>query len=616
MFCTKCGFELPEGTVFCTSCGAKQEQAFVEVQSFQKEGNEKPKTGLKWSLKKPGAPKAGNSLPGDKKKRKKIIGSCIAGVAVIALVAGAVVLNQPKIKLMRSAHKTYRDAVKTETGIGEYLGLKEIMEEIRTGKTHQEFTIAGKQDGEHLGLRAVINMDKKSGEMGLSAYPMYKNSELTELLLYRNPERTAIALPDLYDGSFYFSNADAVKKFRESALNAFIEQWTGRHGGEDVMSDEDRAKAAQMMQRFLAQSDGTLKQMGKNITVEKIGNKNFTIGGKAKKCKGFEVTVSKKDMKNMLKEVYKFVEKDESPKRIFTSLPRMGEDEFEYFLNFLDMMMSELENSLEDDFVMTLYTGPKGRMVSMEWEYEFAFSGMENTGVSMNVSLLGKENPLDVIEAEYKFPSMVNGVPSGYTGIITPTRYTYTLNRELTYNKSSGQMEDAVELLAKASKNDWNDSAKVSCITSLNQKNGAWDVTLRVDDDKVKAEGSISDVKKGKSFNFVMDKLKFDNSYAPTFEGQYTVEALGKEQLNVIPENLGDEIDIFDMGMSEIQKISGNVAKKLAAKAAKAGLEALSDEILRGRPIRIGGGYPAEKSEETAAATEAPVAETKAESGY
>ena len=613
MFCTKCGFELPDGTVFCTSCGARQEQIVVEVQDIQKEGNKKPKTALKWSLKKPGTAKAGNSLPGDKKKRKKIIGSCVAGVAVIALVAGAVVLNQPKTKLMRSAYKTYRDAVKTETGIGEYLGLKEIMKEIRTGKTHQEFSIAGKQDGERLGLRAVINMDKKSGEMGLSAYPMYKNSELTELLMYRNQERTAIALPDLYDGSFYFSNADAVKKFRESALNAFIEQWTGRHGGEDVMSDEDRAKAAQMMQRFLAQSDGTLKQMGKNITVEKIGSKSFTIGGKAKKCKGYEVTVSKKDMKNMLKEVTKFVEKDESPKRIFTSMPRMGEEEFEYFLDGLDEMMSELENSLEDDFVMTLYTGPKGRLVSMEWEYEFMMNKYEFP-VKLNLALLGNENPLDVIEAEYSIDEKSVGNSSG-----DYDKYTYTLLREQTYNKSSKQMEDSGEIVCK---NAWSynggenrsSTSKIGYTTSFNQKSGAWDATLRVDDDTVKAEGTISDVKKGKSFNFVLDKLKFDNSYAPTFEGQYTVGALGKEPLNMIPENLGDEIDIFDMGLSEIQKIGENVAKKLAAKAAKAGLEALSNEILSGRPIRIGGGYPA--PETTAVPTEAPTAETTEESSY
>lgn len=316
MFCTKCGFELPDGTVFCTSCGAKQKQAAVESENLQNSEVEKQRIIPKWNLKKEKQTETGTTLPGGKKKRGKMVGACVAGVAVISIMIGAVVLNQPKIKLMRSAYKTYQDIVKTESGVGEYLGWNDLRKEIQTGKTHHEFTFAGKKDGERLGLRAVINMDKKSGETGLMAYPLYKNSELTELLMYRNKERTVMAVPDLYDGSFYFMNEDMMRKFRDSALNSYLKELTGIGFGDDgdSMSEDDREALNSMMSRFMEQSSDTWKQMGKNITVEKNGSKNFTVGGKSKKCKAYEVTIPKKDMKNVLKEVSKFVEKDDSVK--------------------------------------------------------------------------------------------------------------------------------------------------------------------------------------------------------------------------------------------------------------------------------------------------------------
>lgn len=594
MFCTKCGFELPEGTVFCTSCGARQEQPVVESENLQEDKKKESKIVQKWNLKKTGAAKSGDLLTGDKKKRRKLIGGCVAGVAVIGLIAGTVVLNQPKIKLMRSAYKTYRDAVKTESGIGAYLGLKDIVKEIQTGKTHQELLFSGKQDGERIGVKSVLNMDKKSGETAIQAFPMYKDSELTELLVYRNQERTVMAAPDLYDGSFYFNNEDAARKFRESALNSYLKQLTGigLEDDGDLINDKDRAAIDGMMNRFLEQSSGTLKQMGKNITVEKIDSKNFTINGKSKKCKGYEVTIPKKDMKNVLKEAAKFVRKDDSVKKIISYGPMgypmglVSAEMVEYrnraverAVNELDEAISDLESNLEDDLVVILYTGPKGRLVSMESEYEFTI-GRYETPVALTVSLLGAGNPLDMVELECDFAQ--NILQDGYR---QSDRYTISLLREQTYNKSSKQLDDTGEVTVK---NIWNDSVytdKLSYGLSLNQKSGVWDLSLKADDSTVRAEGTLADVKKGNGFTLVLDKLKFDNSYMPVFEGQYVVGPLGKEPVNMIPEDLGEEIDLFDMGISEVQKIGENVAKKLTSKIAKAGLERLTNGIFGSRAV-------------------------------
>lgn len=557
MFCTKCGLELPDGTVFCTSCGAKQEQAAAESEDLQSQGTNEQKILRKWSFPKKGTAASGQTPSGKQKKRGKIIGISMAVVAVVVLAVGAVVLNQPKIKLIRCAYQTYRDMVKTESGVEQYLGLKDIVKMVQTGKTHQELTFAGKQDGERFGIRAVLNMDKKSGETAGLAYPMYKNSELTELLMYRNQERTVIAAPDLYDGSFYFRNEDMIRNFRDSALNAYIEQRIGRHGGEDSMSNEDWEALDGLMNRFIAQSSDTWKQMGKNITVEKTDSKNFTIGGKSKKCAGYEVTIPKKDMKNVLKVVAKFAEKDNSIKKIIISMPGMGERDYELFLRELDEMMSDLESTLEDDLVMILYTGPKGRLISMEGEYKFALSRHE-IPLSLTVSLLGTGNPLDMVELECDYTNTI-----AWDGSQQSDRYTISVLREQTYNKSSKQLDDSGEITVK---NIWNNNVytdKMSYGFSLNQKSGAWDLSLKADDDTVKADGTISDVIKGKGFTLVLDKLKFDSSYMPTFEGQYVVGTLGKETMNVIPEDLGEEIDLFDMGMSEVQRVGEGVIKKL-----------------------------------------------------
>lgn len=136
MYCTKCGAEMPDDALFCTACGEKIDHE-DEAASETTEGGNKEKMGKRaWNR-----TYASDSRKAPK-KGMKIALIAAAGIAVCGLAAGVVLLNQPKAVIARGVKNTWKAICTEESGVPEYLGLRQISRMVDTGKSRRKAELA------------------------------------------------------------------------------------------------------------------------------------------------------------------------------------------------------------------------------------------------------------------------------------------------------------------------------------------------------------------------------------------------------------------------------------------------------------------------------------------
>ena len=146
MYCTKCGAEMPDDALFCTACGEKIDHE-DEAASETTEGGNKEKMGKRaWNR-----TYASDSRKAPK-KGMKIALIAAAGIAVCGLAAGVVLLNQPKAVIARGVKNTWKAICTEESGVPEYLGLRQISRMVDTGKSRRKAELAVSVGPQNMGI--------------------------------------------------------------------------------------------------------------------------------------------------------------------------------------------------------------------------------------------------------------------------------------------------------------------------------------------------------------------------------------------------------------------------------------------------------------------------------
>lgn len=549
MFCTKCGSEIPAGDAFCTNCGAKQE---MEADSSNLEkaagrGTKKLAAASRVKL----FFNRGNKKPLGK-------GKIVIGAAAVVIAAGALIfLNVPKNKVMLGAYKTGKAILKEDTALDKILGLSDIKDDIVNGKTMQ--TVSAEVKGSDstwgiapdIGLKGEIASDRKKGTLLITGYPTYNGKEQLEGILYRNEAQTVMAVPDLYDGYFYFDNATMKDKFYDSALNRLLLEQ-----GIEILHETERAGESRSYSQYTGEA---WKQLYKGAKVTRDENKSFQINGKTKRCKGYEVVFSKKDMKNLLKSHIKFIDNHPTVRALvgagmtmdgglYGRSEREKEARIDDEMNYIIRALETCQDSLNDDLTMLVYIGPKGRVVSVEGEYDFEFED-DDFSIEGALSLLGKGNPLDDVAIE-------GSCSNSYDN----DRLSFEFTGNQTLKKSDRQVNSIMELSAS----DGYGKGKCTWEGNVDAKDKTWDLTVKLPSVTAKAEGTLDNLKKGKSLQMDIDKLKMEASGITflTLEGSYSVAPLGNTKIEN-PSDGNETIDLFDMGESDIRRVVSSAVQNL-----------------------------------------------------
>lgn len=511
MFCTNCGKEIPDDSAFCTFCGQK-----VEAEQKKRKADI-----IGGSLRKRSKPSI-----------KMALGIGGAAVLAVAGISFAVARSNPKTIVTEGIQKTWKAICKEETGLGAYLGRKQLIKLLETGKTRQE--ISGNMSASILGLRldnaqVHVQIDKNGGkELSAAAEAVIEGQELGEGLLYRNEDAIYVSAPELIDGSFYLEPAQLEEKLENSGYRAELLNTYGLYVPEEMEINHDQL--AKKLKDALKEDWSKLYE---NMKVEKTQEKSFSVGGKQTKCQGYEITIQKEDLKDVLEAA-----SDAVVPEIINSRPifvhdysgqelldggvssngevsedsvREIEQEYERAIKTIQQVVKQCLSLIKSDQVFNVYIGPKGRIVAAEAEWEIpqeilaplaAFEGMEIPAgieeslgtVSGRLEFLGSKNPLDNAKAEGSLN--LGGLVSCTVGV-------------------ERKMNDTKEELQDSAKIFWTASGLIGMLSEnaevegrLNKETGEWKLETSLSgSDGLSVGGTFSDVKKGKGFCLTIDDI-------------------------------------------------------------------------------------------------------------
>ncbi|MCC8024829.1 MAG: zinc ribbon domain-containing protein [Clostridium sp.] len=542
MFCTKCGEVLPDDALFCTSCGEP-----VETETEEGGGSE-----------------AGAADPGRKKGPSKtvlIAMGAVAGVAACGLVAAAFVWNRPGAVVLRGIKNTVEAACTQESGVSEYLGMNKINKMLTSGDSRQTMTFEGAAGSSDYGITSASvgfnwQLDKsKDGKTSGKVTGTVANMDAIGLEFYNDKDITVVGLPDLYKKYFYLNHKELEEKLESSKFRAKLrEDFDINISGNYSKEERDIAYG------YWTASKGDWAALAKNMKITGLDKKKFTIGGKSKACKGYELTIQKDDLKNINEGFFNYLSGNSY---VVDGLGAMSYGWYDYdkrvsaVKDDFKTMRKELAKALKDDLVIRLYIGPKGRIVYAESEYSLRIDSSERLNLSCALEMTGEKNPLDNLKLEGELDDGRYGNSAGFT-----------VERELKDGKTS--LKDSLEVEGYI-KDNYGD--RLSCRTtaegSLNKENAEWEVELGLVVPGFRAsaaaEGSVEDLKKGSRFNILLDDvtLKAYDSTAPILEveASYGVEPLKEAVVN--PGEDAKTVNVLNLSADDWKEIEDEIEDNL-----------------------------------------------------
>lgn len=564
MFCTKCGEALPDDALFCTSCGEPMEMDTGEG----------------------GAPEGGKALAGKKKghsKTRLIVLGAVAGVTVCALIVGAVVWNRPGAVILRSIKNTVKAASTQESGVAQYLGMNKINKMLTSGDSRQTMTIEASSDYgiTSSGLGVNWQLDKsKDGKMRGAVSGTVADMDAIGLEFYNDKEITVVGIPDLYKKYFYLNHGELEEKLKSSKFRAMLKENFDIHISGDF-SKEQR----EVVSGYWSASKRDWAVLAKNMKITKLDKRMFTIGGKGKSCKGYEITIQKEDLKNVTKGYFNYLSDNSY---IVNSIGAMVSESPEDVKLGLKTMRKELVKAMKEDFVIQLYIGPKGRIVYGESGYSLRIDSYTDLNLTGALEMTGQKNPLDKLKLEIEANNDWYGNAVGFS-----------VERELKDGKTS--IKDSLELEETVKDSYGNRLYRAFVDGELNKENAEWELELGLlvaPDFEVSAvaEGSVEDLKRGSHFNILLNDITLQtyDSTAPILEveASYGVKPLKESIVN--PAEDGKTVNVLGLSEEDWYEIGSEIVDNL---------------YNRSSPSTNSGGWGFGGSSGAAATTAAPIEE-------
>ena len=478
MFCTNCGKEIPDDSIFCTFCGQKVDGGAAPAD-------------------------AGSSVMSKLPKKISKKSATVAAAAAVVIVVGAVVMNvaaSPKAAVAKGIQKTWKASCQKETGLNAYLGMNSLEKMLKDKSASQ--IVSGSVSARIFGTQAgdadfKVQLDtEKDEKLAVNAEGSIAGMDIGTISFYKDEKDVYAAATELLDGSFHVDLKDLEKKLndRDYLESLWDDYKIYIAEGQDIDSKELSEKIAKT-----AKTD--LKALYKNMEVKKTEKKSFSIGGKDKKCQGYDVTIKSDNIKQLIEDVSD-VYIDECGYLNDYSYASDYDSKEEYVNEYKDTVRKEvkqLANAFKKDLNLQVYVGPGGRMVSIGAEGKIPATVMMdvfyengNGTVEVSADFLGSKNPLDEM------------VISGEMQIANSGSCTVEVTRTLKDDKSS--IDDSVEISLSAIDGSTNLSGSAELYGKVNKQNGKWEVGMEgsipgvFNTSNVYAEGTFENVKKGKSF--------------------------------------------------------------------------------------------------------------------
>ncbi len=407
-----------------------------------------------------------------------------AAVIAIALIVFFVNYNSPKNTVLRSIRNTANAIVKEDTGIGEYLGWNSLLKNLTQGKTRQ--VLAGEVDMDDLdmgvsgslGLSMTIDSDAgKEAMVNLDLIVSDMNMKLANA--YYDKNMLLVSIPKLYSQSLLLDWEQMEEMVDNGQFFDVMEDtydWYMDSDEKEAVEDFFRKDntSAELSEKYQDYSEKVWKALYRNMEVEKEGSRKYTIGGNDRRCTGYEVTIQREDIVDVMDNFLDFVDEEmvEYLAAATVTNPVALRDDIED-------VRRELDDAIEDDLLFTVYVGPGSRMVAAEWE------GEEGEGLSLE--LLGEKNPLD----NMSFSADDDG------------EIILEIYRDVE-DKSSGTMTDNIGLTAGYT--------NLAATLELDKNKGDWELVLDYSDywsaDEISFSGVFENVSKGKNFTMTCDRIR------------------------------------------------------------------------------------------------------------
>ncbi len=583
MKCPFCNENLPEGSMFCSNCGTRVDNASGSGGAKGGGVNEVPL----YQIPEP----APAMMPERKKggKGKWIAIGTVSAVAVAGCVAAAVfalTAKTPKEKVIAAFEQVY-DSQKELPG-EEIFGFSQFAEMAKSQDMEEGISLSlsdtslwGTQSfvGSGFSLDAKFSPSRKqsSADVGFS----YQGMKMLDAQVYYGDDRLMAAVPQLSSYAFLLDmSGDFGSKLKNSPMAGAVLQSQGVDG--DALADLvnetlDRAYDTEnpafdlnaLLNRY--QEGCKAKDKFKEaLTVEKEkGNKkSFPVDGKEKKCQGYSVVISKDAMIDFLEESSDFFLKDEilrddflnqlelmarfsqvmgesftsdSPKKLLDDVYQDVEDRADELIRILDKTL--------DDVEMVVYLDRKGNLV--------AFSGETNLGadddligVEFEVSLKGGSHPLQNLEAMAELSN-------------DGERITVNVEREGTFDKEALTDRISVEM------NVVGDRVGGEYVMSYGRADGDLKMQLdimaeRLQVASISLEAVVDELEKGKSIHMDLEELRIEDSLNDqhmAFEGEFCLKPLEEE----IEEPEGQVFDVLEADLSDWGAVGEEIEEKAEA---------------------------------------------------
>ena len=532
MKCPFCNENLPEGSMFCSNCGTRVDNASGSGGAKGGGVNEVPL----YQIPEP----APAMMPERKKggKGKWIAIGTVSAVAVAGCVAAAVfalTAKTPKEKVIAAFEQVY-DSQKELPG-EEIFGFSQFAEMAKSQDMEEGISLSlsdtslwGTQSfvGSGFSLDAKFSPSRKqsSADVGFS----YQGMKMLDAQVYYGDDRLMAAVPQLSSYAFLLDmSGDFGSKLKNSPMAGAVLQSQGVDG--DALADLvnetlDRAYDTEnpafdlnaLLNRY-REGCKAKDKFKEALTVEKEkGNKkSFPVDGKEKKCQGYSVVISKDAMIDFLEESSDFFLKDEilrddflnqlelmarfsqvmgesftsdSPKKLLDDVYQDVEDRADELIRILDKTL--------DDVEMVVYLDRKGNLV--------AFSGETNLGadddligVEFEVSLKGGSHPLQNLEAMAELSN-------------DGERITVNVEREGTFDKEALTDRISVEM------NVVGDRVGGEYVMSYGRADGDLKMQLdimaeRLQVASISLEAVVDELEKGKSIHMDLEELRIEDSF-------------------------------------------------------------------------------------------------------
>ncbi len=475
----------------------------------------------------------------EKKNRAGLVIGIAAAVVVVIVAAVAVFFagralgSKPELRLQAATAKMALEMAQYGSSLSEQIDFDAIDELRRMGTMHTNTDVSitvtdGETTNMEFNVDALVNQSKKSMnceiKIGMYGFQMpFADVAATQDTLY-------ISLPQFLKDTYRVGLTNFGEKFNDSEWAELFDTTLPEDYSIELFQENENEEASDEFFSIFHKSAAVIEE---NTTHENIRN---VESGRS----GVRVTVAKEAVNQYMEALEEDIFASDFYELYMDSLMERASDASEsaQTKEYVDgFIKAATAMRLKTDYVLDFYFDQKGRIVNISSPADMETE--DGAFIAVNISFLGEERALDVIEGGIYAK---NGEKITYLGIERDAGVTDTY-----YN------EDMTLLIQT---DDHDRDMKFAYANDFNKEDMSYDMEISIDipDGKLcfTADGEFTDIVKGEEYTFCLNNssLSLDDE-----EVCYLSAVIELEPTDEEPEIPEDYVDLLDMSMQDIQKM-------------------------------------------------------------